>query len=379
MKHRILPALAATLVLSLSACGQDTSPRSTASESPSPTPSDPSTSTSPEPTTSESPSDSAAPAPDVKPITVSVKGLATGSAPALDYLRHTADGWELVRVDGDTLPGYGGYYDFATIEGSGFVGLRIGDDPVVDVVDGAGRITHSEKALGYRLSVTSDGEMIGWLRPGGVPVDYEVATDEVLTGPKVAQGTALAALAGEKTCREATSPVHGCLWLVTDNDSGQTWGASSHGIVDTVPGLRTATDIDDDGYMVGLSSVSDDGSCSVLLRTWRKPTWETCDYRLREFSPAGTRISATNAYADGLGDTQLAVLDREGRVQQEFRAARDVTFMTARWEDEDHLLVLTYARNGWSILRLGVDGSTEVAVPAIAGDDTQARLVLPTR
>ena len=41
--------------------------------------------------------------------------------------------------------------------------------------------------------------------------------------------------------------------------------------------------------------------------------------------------------------------------------------------------MLIYAPDGWSILRVGVDGSIEVAVPAIAADNDQVRLVLPTR
>jgi hypothetical protein len=385
MKLHLFPAIALVLGLSLTACGQDQSPPTAGSESPSPTESktpDPTPTLEPTPTAPTPSASSTGSTGSPEAITVSLKGLKPGATPGLAYLLHEGPAWRLMLPGGGSVPVGRAYYDFAMTGGSGFVGMRIGDASVVDVVDGSGSVTHTEKAIGYQLAVTPDGQMVGWVRPGGVPVDYEVATDEVLTGPKVQGGTDLAALAGKKTCREAESEVNGCLWLVADGDQG-TWGASSHGIVDQLPGLGTAADIDDDGYVVGISSTSDEGSCSVFIRAWRKPRWETCDYRLRTFSPQGSRISATNAYADGLGDTQLAVLGRDGSVQQEFRAARGVTFMTARWEDEDHLLVVAYAQgksqNGWSILRLGVDGSAEVAVPAIAGDDYQARLVLPSR
>jgi hypothetical protein len=371
---RLALAVVAALSILLSACGQETPPKASASESPTPAPS--SRSITPEPTPSSS--SSGLPTSPRAPVKVSVEGARTGSPPNLDYLRHDAGGWVLVSVGGQPVPVAQTYDDFVPFE-DGFVGLRISAASTVDVVDGTGKVTHSEDAMGYRLAATPDGQMVGWLRPGGVPVDYEVATDEVLTGPKVTDATDLAALDGEKTCDEATSPVHGCFWLVIDADNGRTWGASSHGIVDRLPGVGTASDIDSDGYVVGITSTSDLGSCSALLRPWRKPRWETCDFRLRTFSPDATRVSATNAYGDGLGDTQVALLGRDGTVQQEFRAARGVNFMKEVWEDEDHLLVLTYGDDGWAGLRLGVDGSVEVAVPPISGDDGQARLVLPSR
>ena len=385
MTHRTLPAIALVLGLALSACGQDdATPKSgTASDSPSPAADTISAAPKPKPKPSPTPTPvdaPSAPAPTVDPITVSLKGLPTGSAPTVGYLRHGSGGWELVRADGSTMPVARAYDDFAPVDGGGLVGMRLGvDSSRVEVVDGAGRVTHGEPAIGYRLAVTPDGQMIGWLRPGGVPVDYEVRNGKILTGPPVQDATDLAALAGEKTCFESESPVHGCLWVVTNSNDGTTWGASSHGIADVEPGLAIASDVDEHGYLVGLSSTTDDGSCSVLVRPWRQPRWMTCDYRLRTFSPDATRVSATNAYADGLGDTRLAVLGRDGTVEQDFLAAHGVTFMKAVWEDEDHLLVLTYTPKRWEVLRLGVDGSVEVAVPAIKGLDYEPRLVLPSR
>ena len=109
MTHRTLPAIALVLGLALSACGQDdaTPKADTASDSPSPAADTTSAAPKPKPKPSPSPTPvdaPSAPAPTVDPITVSLKGLPTGSAPTVDYLRHGSGGWELVRAGGSTMP-----------------------------------------------------------------------------------------------------------------------------------------------------------------------------------------------------------------------------------------------------------------------------------
>jgi hypothetical protein len=52
---------------------------------------------------------------------------------------------------------------------------------------------------------------------------------------------------------------------------------------------------------------------------------------------------------------------------------------SSTWEDSGHLLVTTYSYDeGWSVVRLGTDGTQEVALgPSTRGDDvTPAYVVL---
>jgi len=85
--------------------------------------------------------------------------------------------------------------------------------------------------------------------------------------------------------------------------------------VDTVPGVISIADVAQDGGMLGMTSVADEGSCWGLFKVWKpKPAWETCDYTLFDFSPSGERILAGPSYLDGFGQGIAAVLDRDGEV-----------------------------------------------------------------
>ena len=50
------------------------------------------------------------------------------------------------------------------------------------------------------------------------------------------------------------------------------------------------------------------------------------------------------------------------------------------WEDDDHVLAVSYGSTGWNVLRLGVDGSIEkVLGPSTEGDEFSSPYVLESR
>jgi hypothetical protein len=56
------------------------------------------------------------------------------------------------------------------------------------------------------------------------------------------------------------------------------------------------------------------------------------------------------------------------------------TIVQTVWEDDEHALAVVWAAGEWSIVRFGVDGSSEYAVPPVPGEDGQrAAFTLPTR
>ena len=132
--------------------------------------------------------------------------------------------------------------------------------------------------------------------------------------------------------------------------------------------------------MIGMTSVADEGSCWGMFSTWKpKPIWETCDYTLFDFSPSGERILAGPAYLDGFGQGIAAVLDRDGEVLAEWHSQGQAAILHTIWEDDDHVLVIVFEDERWAILRLGVDGSVEIAVPPVRDRDGSGAFVLPTR
>ena len=46
------------------------------------------------------------------------------------------------------------------------------------------------------------------------------------------------------------------------------------------------------------------------------------------------------------------------------------------WEDPEHLLVLSYEEGAWLVTRLGIDGSTETALPAVEGTQEKPAYIL---
>ena len=53
-------------------------------------------------------------------------------------------------------------------------------------------------------------------------------------------------------------------------------------------------------WLGGITSFSDTGSCSAMLRSW-KVRWRTCDNQLSDISPDNRHVLGTPAYADGFG------------------------------------------------------------------------------
>jgi len=89
-----------------------------------------------------------------------------------------------------------------------------------------------------------------------------------------------------------------------------------------VPGVISVGDVANDGRMLAMTSIEDEGSCWGMFEVWKpKPIWE----------------------------------------------------------DDDHILVLAFENERWAVLRLGVDGSAEIAVPPVPDQHGVGAFVLPTR
>lgn len=51
-------------------------------------------------------------------------------------------------------------------------------------------------------------------------------------------------------------------------------------------------------------------------------------------------------------------------------------YQQAVWEDDTHVLVTTYSSGDWAVVRIGIDGSQEYALPPVAGGDMDSPFLL---
>jgi hypothetical protein len=389
MSTRLPLVLAATTVSALAllaGCGDPEAPADTdetpsAAGSPdggSPTGT---TAATPSSTATEDPAPTETPGGEVTALTT--KGLPQGEAPGIAVLvagdpASPAGTWTLRRSSGATV-------DLSVQRPFGFVPLGEamvvmeddGDGAAALYVDGTGGEVTREDVLGYRLAVSANGAMVAWLAPDHRVHFMEQGREGVFDLPEVPGAVEMGALSGYDTCFEAESDVGGCTAFVDVDEPRQAWLTSSHGIVDTAGPLLSVADTYE-GRLVGLLSVTDEGSCGGLFKRLTTAVWQTCDHTLQSFSPDGRLVLGTDAYLDGFGRRTVAFLDApSGDLRREFRSnGHGPTVLQTAWEDADHVLAVVFERGRWSVVRLGSDGSAEVALGPVDGVDLERPYVL---
>lgn len=378
-------AAAAAALLLLAGCG-DKEPAAPGTEE--------SQSATSEPTPSESEASSPTPSPTDEPTatappsgtrtTLSTKGLVQGAPPAVPYLAAAdpakpADTWSLVRATGEALAlTVSRPFGFASM-GDGLVLLiDDGDGAAATVVDGTGGEVTREEVRGYQLAVTPDRSIVAWLGADGQTTVIEGGGDRTYDLPEVDGGAELGAIQGIETCKEDESEIQGCTAFVNKDEPREAYVSVSHGFTDLAGTMLSVSDAAAAGPLVGLVSVDDGGSCSGIYTGRAKPTWQTCDHTLTTFAPEATLVLGTDAYLDGFGQRSVAFLDaKKGALLHEFTSkGNGPTVLQTAWEDEDHVLAVVYERGRWSIVRLGADGSAELALGPLVGGDLDRPFVL---
>jgi len=328
--------------------------------------------------TATSPADtSSRPAPTT---VLDVRGLEQGDPPAVAWSERRSGRTVIHGTGGTRTPAPNRLDQFAPM-GSGHVVQTIGAGGTRTRWIGAdGTPGRREWRTGYGLAVSARGKAVAFSGRAGRVWSVDEAGERVLSFnpvPISGKGRAVA-LFGEDCKESATST--GC--SVHVNGPHRAYYTSSHGIVDRPPHLQL-TSTGRGSWLGGITSFSDMGSCSALLRSW-KVRWRTCDNQLSDISPDNRHVLGTPAYADGFGPTTLDLLTTaDGSVVRSFTSARNgrsATYFDEVWEDATHVLVVTYQADRWAVVRLGVDGSMEYAVAPRRGTiDTRAPFQLQTR
>lgn len=342
-----------------------------------------------QPTTSTSTSPS--PAPTVDPNTVHAIGFAAlagkpaGQPPATGYVDddvwHAPDG----STTDQSFTRYG-MLDAAPIGDDLLIrtGAEQTGDPTAILVHTGDRntVAHSWPISGGFVT-SPGGAVVAFAEPDGTPVVVQDGGSQWYEMPKVPAGAVVAAVRGAD-CKEQSPGGGGCtVFLNSLGNRPKTWMSSSHGLVDAASAhIRNLADVSTSGRVAGISEHHTDlTTCSEVRGTDDQLVWRTCDNRFESFSPDGSRLLATNGIGDGLGDNQLDVFDaRSGDPVVRYRVADGGAITWMRWEDDAHVLAVVFDEGVWGIVRVGLDGQVEVAVPPVkakGADPTNSPFLLP--
>ncbi len=140
------------------------------------------------------------------------------------------------------------------------------------------------------------------------------------------------------------------------------------------PKTLSLIDVTADGWVAREVRRTPSGPCaSVYDPSLRADTLKTCDRSLDEFSGDGRYISASHRDYDlGIDKLDVAMLDvQTGDPVATFIPTQGQTIADSTWEDDEHLLVQVHGEDGWSVVRMGTDGSQDAVLgPFDNGSDT---------
>ena len=289
----------------------------------------------------------------------STPDLPTGPPPAVAYAfaEHRTFGggdWLLVRPDGGSRRPFseslGEFvaYDDVVVNGYGTEG---GFE--VELFDGRPHLEHEQGGLcHYGLVVTPDRGEVAYLQNDGSLVeqyaDGSLSTRPVELPGGPCTGAQPVALRGPKLYVDAPGTPPSVI-------AGPNHPSALRGFLDLA-------DVSARGLLVG--RLADDKHCSGLLRPTHGIRWRTCADRLVAFSPDGHHVLGTLAGPEPRG--VVVHHTRTGGIAASWPSAPRQRITQVEWEDDGHVLIVVHRREvGWSVVRLGVDGSAEYAVTPV--------------
>jgi hypothetical protein len=313
-----------------------------------------------------------------------VDGLSTGAPPATGYL----DEGVFVGPDGEELPSPAAD---AGIEGAlqGRVDLADGtvvelldvgsDDPTV-VVSTAGE-TYGPFP-GRAPAVNEDRTSVAWVADDGAVVAWDTGSTEPVTlGTPPGRPEELVALTGGPCSDACVAYGNGSrpgsweplAWAVATGDQ-EPLDLSGLVVVTAVHDRTVA------GYVSIADVGADPGTCTEV-RVDGRTTAESCEVTYDAFAPGGGALRTSNAAKDGIGDGLVGFAQADGSPALALVGweGAETFYSEAVWEDSSHVLLTAYSwdTGTWSVVRLGLDGSLEYAVPPREAQDMDFPFALP--
>lgn len=316
-------------------------------------------------------------------------GLPVGARPKIAFARATrpeflGGNYRLHRPDGTTLRlGFLALGQWSTL-GRGAFGIAATEvGPELQRIDATGAIVRRRTLTHFGLAVSPDHTIVSWLDDGSRPHDLEGGGSRELTLPRVPKGDSVGAIWGARTCKEQAPEGGGCTVFVNAAHNGGVFVSTSHGIVDTAGPMLSVTDVNQGGRVTGLAShaTSSSPACWGVFTPLGRRAWRTCSYRLDSFANDGRRVLGVHTQARWDSVNSFAIFRHDGTVARAytFDPGRNRSLRELTWEDSTHLLGVLRAGSTWSIVRIGVDGTVEYAVPPVAAANEFTAFTLPVR
>ncbi|MEO6510369.1 MAG: hypothetical protein ABIO16_05200 [Nocardioides sp.] len=287
-----------------------------------------------------------------KPHALDVRDLPTGAPPQIAYVDDAAatNTRAYVVVGTDTVKQIG-----ETVAITRDDGTTLGPFP-------ASTLARNADATAAAW-VDLDGQVMLW-RPG--------AQKPVALGSSGLQGALIQALTGDCSdggqCSAWVSGGKGSEAVSTSVRVDQDGTVRPADPSDTVLLVK---DVSPSGQLIGVSERNDYNSCSSLVSSATQ--WKTCKHTLDAFSPSGAYVAASDPFHSGNLNGNIAIYDAASGKATTYRIANagdSAYYSYFAWEDDSHLLFAANQDGKWSIVRMGVDGSMEFAVPpAELGDE----------
>ena len=262
-------------------------------------------------------------------------------------------------------------YQGGTVLGDTVFGIRSDDSGnlVLDRLDAQLRVDETVP-LDSGLVPNLEGDAMAYVSEGELTIRWE----DGLTNLGPVGPVEVVRLVGGPDC---TLGADDCVVYYNDGETPRFLNNSGQGS-DVSGGPQSIADVDDQLRVAMLTRVTNEpGSCGrVYDQRSQGEVFATCAYTLGRFSPDGSHLSATQPYESGFGDTFHAILDAESGSELARYESDQGGVYNSVWEDPEHLLVLSYEDGSWRVTRLGVDGSTETALPPVEGSEEEPAYVL---
>jgi hypothetical protein len=315
---------------------------------------------------------------DSSPLTL--QGLGRGALPKNGY---AADGTYTV---GDEAIGLGvgkeTIVSVARFDSGVMVATRDeGGDLTAHFVDNQGGSTGLSWPMEGDFAVSDDGSVAAFVEPDGTPVGV-LDGSSVIQFMRTPRGTGFDAVAVSGTCTGTPDDKDPCaVWVQSSGRKPESWFVTSNASSTARSEYVKLADVRAGDRAAGITKVHDDlSTCSAVEAPGLDaPGWRTCGHQMVAFSPDGRHLLA-QPDGDGLGPTSLILYDADnGDVLVELAVADQGYVRQMVWEDNTHVLATVYQQGQWAIVRIGLDGSREYAVPPVAAtDDVTPPFLLPS-